>query len=132
MGVNMKIIFFDGVCGLCNGFVDFIIKIDKKKIFLFSPLQGAYASTQLPETMTQDLTSVVLLIDGKTYTKSEAVQKILREIGGIWVLSSIFTVVPRFIQNSIYDQIAKNRYQLFGKKKLCRIPTEEERSRFVT
>jgi predicted DCC family thiol-disulfide oxidoreductase YuxK len=128
----MKIIFFDGVCGLCNGFVDFIIKIDKKKIFLFSPLQGAYASTQLPETMTQDLTSVVLLIDGKTYTKSEAVQKILREIGGIWVLSSIFTVVPRFIQNSIYDQIAKNRYQLFGKKKLCRIPTEEERSRFVT
>jgi predicted DCC family thiol-disulfide oxidoreductase YuxK len=127
----MKIIFFDGVCGLCNGFVDFIIKIDKKQVFSFSPLQGAYASSTLPQKMTQDLSSVVLLIDGKIYIKSEAVQKILTEIGGVWGLARFFILIPRSIQNYLYDQIAKNRYHFFGKKKSCRIPTEAERSRFV-
>jgi predicted DCC family thiol-disulfide oxidoreductase YuxK len=127
----MKIIFFDGVCGLCNGFVDFIMKIDKKKVFLFSPLQGSYASSNLTQSMTQDLSSVVVLIDGKIYTKSEAVQKILTEIGGIWGIAKFFILIPRSLQNYLYDQIAKNRYHIFGKKAACRIPTEEERSRFV-
>ena len=127
----MKIIFFDGVCGLCNGFVDFIIKIDKKKTFLFSPLQGAYASSNLAPSMTQDLSSVVVLINGKVYIKSEAVQKILTEIGGVWGLARLLILIPRSVQNYIYDQVAKNRYSLFGKRQSCRIPTEEERSRFV-
>jgi predicted DCC family thiol-disulfide oxidoreductase YuxK len=127
----MKIIFFDGVCGLCNGFVDFIIKIDKKQVFSFSPLQGAYASSNLASSMTQDLSSVVVLIDGKVYIKSEAVQKILTEIGGVWGLARLLILIPRSVQNYIYDQVAKNRYSLFGKKQSCRIPTEEERSRFV-
>lgn len=127
----MKIIFFDGVCGLCNGFVDFIIKIDKKKVFLFSPLQGPYASSSLSQDMTQDLNSVVVLIDGKIYTKSEAVQRILTEIGGIWGIAKFLFLIPRSLQNSLYDQVAKNRYVIFGKKSACRIPSEEERSRFV-
>ncbi len=127
----MKIIYFDGVCGLCNGFVDFILKIDRKKIFKFSPLQGAYASAQLPKYLTEDLSSVVVSINGRVYTKAEAVTKILIEIGGLWSSIKIVSLFPLFLQNNAYDFIARHRYRIFGKKSSCRIPTDEEKERFV-
>lgn len=127
----MKIIFFDGVCGLCNGFVDFILKIDKKRKFHFSPLQGEYAAKTLPRHLTKELSSLAFMSNGKIYTKSEAVLMILSETGGFWALSSIFRIIPKSFQNVIYDFVAKYRYVIFGKKSSCRLPTSEERSRFV-
>lgn len=129
--ITRPIIFFDGVCGLCNGFIDFIMTIDKKKQFLFSPLQSEFASKNLPPELTQDLTSVVLFINGKTYTKGQAVIKVLDSIGGIWKLSLLGKMLPNFLLNSAYDAVAENRYRLFGKRETCRFPTEEERQRFI-
>ena len=127
----MKTIFFDGVCGLCNGFVDFVIRIDRKKAFVFSPLQSAYASSKLPQHLTQDLNSVVLLDNEDIYVKAKAVIMILTEVGGIWSWARFLNIIPGPLLNTLYDLVAKNRYQLFGKKSTCRIPSEEEKSRFV-
>lgn len=128
----MKIIFFDGVCGLCNGFVDFILKIDKHQSFTFSPLQSEYAAQHLEPEHIKDLTSVVYLKNGKKFLKSRAVIEILSDIGGIWKLAVIGKVIPDNLRNKAYDMVAANRYKLFGKKETCRLPTPEERARFLT
>lgn len=127
-----NVIFFDGFCGLCNGFVDFIITIDKENRFLFSPLQSDFAKQSLPEEYTQDLKSVVFLQDGKVLTKSKAVIKVLDEIGGIWKAAKFGRALPESVLNKIYDMVAENRYKLFGKKETCRLPTPDERRRFVS
>lgn len=128
---NSQVIFFDGVCGLCNGFVDFVISADKKNKFLFSPLQSEFAQKELPIEMTRDLTSVVLLKNGRTFRKSEAVLEVLGDLGGIWKISTLGKVLPPFIADKAYDLVAQNRYRLFGKKETCRLPSAEERKKFV-
>jgi predicted DCC family thiol-disulfide oxidoreductase YuxK len=129
--VNQKIIFFDGLCGLCNGFVDFMLKVDKKGIFSYSPLQSEYAAQVLPIELREDLKTVVVMIDGKIYKKSEAIQKIFAELGGGWSLIGKNQLFPRSVLNLGYDVVANNRYKLFGKKDSCRLPTPEERARFL-
>lgn len=127
----MKVIFFDGVCGLCNGFIDFIMKIDKEQKFHFSPLQSEFAQKSLPPKMTTDLKTVVYQ-DGESISmKSDAVLKILNEIGGPWKLMMLGKILPRTMRDSIYEMVAENRYKLFGKKETCRLPSPEERERFV-
>jgi predicted DCC family thiol-disulfide oxidoreductase YuxK len=128
----MKIIFFDGVCGLCNGFIDFVLKIDKKNQFHFSALQSDFAVKNLPEEYTKDLKSVVYMNDGKVYVKSKAVINILSEIGGPWRIFSSAKILPYSLLNTAYDLVATNRYRVFGKKETCRIPTQEERSKFIS
>lgn len=127
----MNVIFFDGLCGLCNGFVDFIMKIDRKGSFKFSPLQSEYARTHLPPEYTQDLSTVIVQIDGMNYRKSQAVLKVFKELGGVWSILSLARILPEGFSNSIYDLIARNRYRLFGQKETCRLPTPEERQRFI-
>ena len=125
------IIFFDGVCGLCNGFIDFIMKVDKKDLFSFSPLQSDFAAKMLPPEKVQNLDSVVVIIDGQIHTKSKAVLEVLNTLGGRWKLISILGVLPKGLLNIGYDLVASNRYKIFGKKETCRIPTPEERERFI-
>ena len=127
----MKVIFFDGYCGLCNGFVDFMIKIDKEGQFKFSPLQSEYAKSNLNPSDTLDLKSVVVLIDGKSYRKAEGVFKALTSIGGVWKMAAILNSFPNSILNFGYELVAENRYRLFGKRDTCRLPTQEEKSRFI-
>lgn len=127
----MKIVFFDGYCGLCNGFVDFMMKVDKEGQFKFSPLQSEYAKANLSPSDVEDLKSVVVLIDGKTYRKAEGVFKALASLGGIWKLSALSAIVPSGILNFGYNLVAENRYRLFGKRDTCRLPTPEERARFI-
>jgi predicted DCC family thiol-disulfide oxidoreductase YuxK len=128
---KQNVIFFDGVCGLCNGFVDFIISIDKKAQFKFSPLQSEYAQQTLPRELTMNLDSVVFLQDGKTYRKSLAVIKVLETLGGFWKIAKIGKALPESILNRAYDMVAQNRYKIFGKKESCRLPTPAERARFI-
>lgn len=128
---SRKVIFFDGVCGLCNGFVDFILSVDKKKQFLFSPLQSDFAKQNLPADMTTDLKSVVFLINGKQYSKSDAVLRIMDELGGIWKITQLGRILPGNLRDMAYEMVAENRYKLFGKKDTCRLPSAEERSRFL-
>jgi predicted DCC family thiol-disulfide oxidoreductase YuxK len=126
------IIFFDGVCGLCNGFIDFIMVIDKEHKFRFSPLQSDYALKELPSDLTKDLKSVVYVKNGVVFTKSQAVLEVLKDVGGIWKFAAIGKIFPRVFSNSVYDLVAENRYRLFGKKDTCRLPTPEERARFIS
>lgn len=128
----MKVIFFDGVCGLCNGFVDFILKIDKTQSFTFSPLQSDYAAQHLSQEDVRDLTSVVYLKDGQKFTKSRAVIEILHDVGGVWKIAVLGKILPENLRNKAYDMVASNRYKLFGKKETCRLPTPEERARFLS
>lgn len=125
------VIFFDGVCGLCNGFVDFVIQADKKQFFKFSPLQSEFAKENLTESDIKELKSVVLKMNGKTYRKSEAVFEVFKILGGGWRVLSWFKILPQPIRNQGYDLVAKHRYRIFGKKELCRFPTPEERQRFI-
>ncbi|MBC7397914.1 MAG: DUF393 domain-containing protein [Bdellovibrionales bacterium] len=127
----MNIIFFDGYCGLCNGFIDFMMNVDKKRIFKFSPLQSEFAKANLQLSDIEDLKSVVVLIDGKTYRKSEAVLKALGMLGGMWKVTSVFRSFPEKLLDTGYDLVAENRYKIFGKSDTCRLPTLEEKSRFI-
>jgi predicted DCC family thiol-disulfide oxidoreductase YuxK len=127
----MKIIFFDGVCGLCDGFVQFILKIDKDKKFHFSPLQSDFARIKLSQEYTNDLKTLVLMKDEKLYFKSCAIIHILLEIGGVWKIAIIGRIFPSFILDFLYDLIAKHRYKTFGIRKSCRLPGPDEKSRFV-
>lgn len=128
----MRVIFFDGYCGLCNGFVDFILKIDRCHKFHFSPLQSEFAKAHLPEAFTKDLKSVVYSDHGTVSTRSSAVIAILNEIGGFWKIVSVGKLLPASWRDRAYDLVAEKRYVLFGKKETCRLPSPEERSRFIT
>ncbi|CAI2718632.1 thiol-disulfide oxidoreductase DCC family protein [Nitrospina watsonii] len=125
------IIFFDGVCGLCNGFVDFLVREDRSQVFRFSPLQGETARRVLGTVEESSMDSVVLVEGDRISVKSTAALRIFRRLGGIWSLLWILRWVPVFIRDGVYESIAKNRYRLFGKRETCRIPSLEERGRFL-
>lgn len=133
MSNNYKIILFDGVCNLCNGAVTYIIERDKKNVFKFAALQSEIGQ-QLISKFNIDTSKVdsIILIDGeKHYTKSSAALHISKQLSGAYPLLFGFMVVPKFIRNSVYDYIAKNRYKWFGKKESCMIPTAELKSKFL-
>lgn len=126
---DKPIVFFDGVCGLCNSFVDFVIKRDKHAIFKFAPLQGDSAKNA--GFSLAQYNSVVLYKEGRFYLKSTAALNILSELGGFYSLLKILLIIPAFIRNAVYDFIAAKRYSWFGKRETCRIPGPEERLRFL-
>jgi len=126
-----QILFFDGVCGLCNRVVDFLMRISAEHSLKFAPLQGATAKEILPKKYVENLDTLVYFRDGKLWTKADAVARILQDIGGIWALAAVLRFLPAFVTNFGYDLVATNRYKIFGKKASCRMPTPEERARFL-
>jgi predicted DCC family thiol-disulfide oxidoreductase YuxK len=129
--MEKPIVFFDGVCNLCNGFISFLVGIDKDEKFHLSSLQGETAKKYLDKDDIDQMKSIVVWDKGKLYKKSEAVLHIFLVTGGIWTCVSWFRFFPSVLTNIAYDFIAKNRYLFFGKKESCRIPTPEERKRFL-
>lgn len=127
-----RIIFFDGVCNLCNGFVDTVIRADRSGMFKFAPLQGETAKTKLPPTLRESLTSVVYYENGRIYTEADAVLRIAKNLpGAARVFGTLGQFLPQFITLASYRLIAANRYRLFGRRESCRLPTPGERSRFL-
>lgn len=126
-----QILFFDGVCNLCNGFIDFIMKRDREDLFLYSPLQGKKAKSTLPAQKIDALNTVVLWSQGEIFEKSDAALLVLQQLGGIWWLSKALWIFPKPLRDLAYDLMAKNRYKIFGKKDSCRLPTKEERAKFL-
>jgi predicted DCC family thiol-disulfide oxidoreductase YuxK len=126
-------VLFDGVCNLCNGFVQFIIRNDKRERFHFGALQSAVAQQLLQgsDLRPQELDTVIYLHKGKTLTRSTAALQILYELGGAWSLMAVFFVVPRFIRDAVYRFIGNNRYRWFGRQESCMLPTPELRARFL-
>jgi len=131
---NTPVILFDGVCNLCNKSVNFILKHDKKKQFLFAPLQSDAATKillQLNRKSFKNLNSIVLIYDKNIYTKSTASLYIIRKLSAPVKLLYVFIIIPKPIRDSVYDFIAKNRYKWFGKKNKCMIPSKEVADRFL-
>lgn len=133
MKERKQIVLFDGVCNLCDGFVQFVIKRDPEAQFSFGTLQSSEAQRLLASTDLQpaDLKTVIYLKDGKEMTRSTAALTILKDLGGLWSLSYGFIIIPRFIRDAVYGFIAKNRYKWFGEKDVCMIPTPELKARFL-
>ena len=129
---NKKIIFYDGLCAMCNRFIRILITLDKKEKFLLAPLQGKNGEI-LKEKFSKELKGIdsVIFYNKKVYTKSSAVINILSELGGIYKLAYIFNIIPSFISDSIYDYIARNRFQWFGRLDKCPMPEKKNISRFL-
>lgn len=126
---NHPIVFFDGVCGLCDRSVQFTISHDKKRVFRYATLQSEIARQMLGEQITFE--SFILYENGKVFYRSTAALKVAEKLGGFWRLLYVFMLVPAFIRNGVYDFIAKNRYKWFGKFDSCKIPTPEQRALFL-
>jgi predicted DCC family thiol-disulfide oxidoreductase YuxK len=136
LDASTKVVFFDGVCGLCNFFVDFLIPKDPNAKLRFAALQSDFALTNLPEDYRKlneagEFESVVFWDGERFWERSEAVLEVFRALGGFYVLLLVLYGVPAFIRDSLYGLVARNRYRWFGKKGQCRIPNAEERRRFL-
>jgi predicted DCC family thiol-disulfide oxidoreductase YuxK len=130
--VVRPIIFFDGVCAMCNTFVNLVLRVDRGETFLFAPLQGTTARELLP-SLPEDPSewSMIYLDERGIHDQSDASLQVYRRLGGIWRLLSLAQYIPRSIRNPIYRVIARNRYRWFGRKEQCRIPSARERQRFL-
>jgi predicted DCC family thiol-disulfide oxidoreductase YuxK len=126
------IVFFDGVCGLCNRFVDFLLSHDRNGVFRVAPLQGETALARLSEMDVRDLKTVVVIDPAGTHRKSQAIIVVLKGLGGFWgFVARILSLVPRPLRDWGYGIVARYRYRLFGRKPTCRIPSATERLRFL-
>ena len=129
------IVFFDGVCGLCDRLVQFVLRRDHDRRFRFAPLQGRLAGRELrlrgvdPE----DLDTLYLLTaQGRLLNRSRAVFFILRQLGGGWGVLANLRVLPAFLTDAGYRLVAALRYRLFGRFDECRVPSAEDRDRVLS
>lgn len=127
------VVLFDGVCNLCNASVDFIIRRDRKGRLRFAALQSEAAKAflgnlNIPESQPD---SILFYEEGKLYARSAAVLRIAAYLGFPWILTKVILIIPAFVRDAVYDFIARNRFRWFGKKETCRMPTMEERGRFL-
>lgn len=131
---DKPLLFFDGVCNLCSGFVQFVIEHDPEAKFRFASLQSEAGQQVLREmNMSEtELSTVVLLKNGKTYTHSDVALEMSRDMGGLWNLFYVFKIIPKPIRDKIYDWVAANRYKWFGEKEACWLPTPELQARFLS
>lgn len=128
------VIFFDGVCNLCNKSVQFVIARDKKDIFRFAALQSPLAEKLFANQpyLLQAPASVLLVQDGKLYVESTAALKIARQLGGIWGVLYWLIVIPPFLRDLLYRFIATRRYKWFGKLDSCMVPEQEWKYKFIS
>jgi len=130
-----KIIFFDGVCNLCNGFIDFVIKRDKQKKIFYCSLQSDIAKDILKKyniTIGQNFSTIFFYENGKVFNKSKAILNIIKNLSICYkILAFILSLIPNFIRNFVYFYISKYRYKLFGEKETCRMPSPDERNQFL-
>jgi predicted DCC family thiol-disulfide oxidoreductase YuxK len=128
-----QLILFDGVCNLCNGFVQFVIERDPGGTFQFAALQSAAARRILAQHDAPDpLPDTILLVaDGRVSTRSTAVLRIARGLRFPWPLASALIAVPRPLRDAIYSLVARHRYGWFGQRDQCMVPTPALRSRFI-
>lgn len=122
------LVFFDGECGLCNGFVDFLVSRDRHGVLRFASLQGQTAAsyTNLPR-----VDSVIVDTGTTLLMRSDAAIAAVAALGGLWSLVRGFSVIPRPVRDAAYDFVARRRHRIFGKRETCRLPTPDERGWFL-
>jgi predicted DCC family thiol-disulfide oxidoreductase YuxK len=138
MDPSGPIILYDGVCGLCNRLVQFVIKRDRRNRFHFAALQSAFAHDVLTRhgRDPRELDTLYVVIDHgepseRLERKGRGALFILRQLGGIWSLSRVFSVLPTGLLDFGYDRVARVRYRLFGKSETCLLPAPEQRAKFI-
>ena len=128
-----NIIFFAGVCNLCNFWVRYVIKNDPEGDFTFASLQSHFAIKFLKQNgIKYDFHTIILYTEGKYLTQSDAVLSILYKNGGFnRFLSQLFQPIPLRIRNALYKFVARYRYYIFGKQEQCMIPDKSIKNRFI-
>jgi predicted DCC family thiol-disulfide oxidoreductase YuxK len=139
MPASNPIILYDGVCGLCNRLVQFVLRHDSRDRFLFAALQSDFANRVLRQhgATPEDLDTVYVVLDHalpgeRLASRSDAAVVVLNELGRGWgVLGSALRVFPGWLRNWAYNLVARNRYRIFGKHDSCPIPSENDRHKFL-
>ena len=133
MKEKRNIVFYDGFCSFCNGFVIFLLKHERRNNMSFSSLQSEFAESFLKDFNVQvNLDTIYYYSNGKVYKRSEAIKKITRNLKPPYlIVSYLLAITPKFIREYFYKFFAKNRYKWFGKKDECQIPSPEDRLRFL-
>ncbi len=130
--IDYPIVFFDGECVLCNGFLDWMMAIDHQAQLRVAPLQGETATQLLPPLPHQpEDWSIYYLDEQGLYAQSDAVLRIMRRLGGIWEVLSWGEGIPQPVRDAVYRLVASNRYRLLGKRETCRLPSKAEKARFL-
>jgi predicted DCC family thiol-disulfide oxidoreductase YuxK len=136
--LSSPIVFYDGVCGLCNRLVQFLLKRDRHDRLRFASLQSEFAASLLKRhgLDSRDLDTVYLVLDFKqsserVLARSDAILYLLRQLGGVWGIAGLGRVLPKWVRDGIYKIIAGNRYRVFGKYDNCLLPEEEHRHKFL-
>ena len=130
---DRALVLFDGVCNLCNGFVQFVLERDRAGKVVFASLQSDLGQRVLRalDLPTQQLGTVLLIDGGRVYDRSDAPLRLARYLGGAWPLAGALRMVPRFLRNGIYDFVARHRLRWFGERAQCMLPRPEWRARFL-
>jgi predicted DCC family thiol-disulfide oxidoreductase YuxK len=133
MNNNERIILFDGVCNLCNGSVQFVIKKDTEAKFKYASLQSASGQALLKKfnLPLEQFDSFIYIKGSQVFQRSAGALNVLKDLGGFWKLLYGFIIIPPFLRDAVYNYIAKNRYKFFGKRESCMIPTPELKKRFL-
>lgn len=138
MAETRPIILYDGLCGLCNRFNQFVLRRDRKDSFRFAPLQTPFASGVLTRhgADPRKLDAIYIVLDHDQPTecllsKSQAILFTLQKLGGLWLVLSASRVLPKSIRDIGYDLVARNRYRIFGKYETCLVPQEQYRQKFI-
>ncbi len=132
------IVLYDGVCGLCNRLVQFLLKRDQHDRFRFASLQSELSQRVLTrhglDPHDLDTVYIVQNFDQSNETllgRSEAILYMLSRLGGIWGLAGIGRVLPRGLRDAVYKIVARNRYSVFGKHESCMLPEPKHRAKFL-
>lgn len=133
-----SIVLYDGVCGLCNRLVQFILKRDKRDYFRFASLQSDWSSTLLQRHNLDphDLDTVYVVVDyakpaERLLARSDAILFLLGKLGGIWKVAVVGKFLPRTLRDAMYGLVARNRYRVFGKYESCMLPEQKHRAKFL-
>lgn len=134
--VPNHVVFFDGVCSLCNGYIRFLMKRDTAGRYYVAPLEGDTACEYLPDRYCTDDVDSIIYMDrsGDTtefHLRSTAVLEIVSGLGGPWRAVNILYAIPTSIRDALYDFIANNRYDWFGKHDSCPAPEPDWTDRFL-
>lgn len=126
-------LLFDGVCNLCNGLVQFLIERDEDAVLRFAPLQSDVASELLDDCDPDpdDLDTVVLVADGECYTKSSAALGVTKYLGFPYRVLHLLRFLPRPLRGFGYDVVANRRYDWFGQRDQCMLPSPDVAERFL-
>ncbi|MCD0247757.1 thiol-disulfide oxidoreductase DCC family protein [Xanthomonas melonis] len=126
-------IVFDGVCLLCNGWVKFLLRHDRRGRYRYAAMQGQSGRALLQRHgLDPDDPLSFLLVEGcGAWTDSDAIVRVLAGLGGPWRLAAVLRMIPRGLRDSGYRLIARNRYRWFGRSEHCMLPTPEQRARFL-